>query len=165
MLGVDYSPQSISLARTLAYRYASTDPKHPSGDLPLEGLAHRHSDPATQPWWPGEGLDRVLDKGTTDAHSLSSETITSPTDTQHRVCELYPSKVLKMVKPGGFLLVTSCNWTEEEVVHWFTTSKASPESVESVGKLEVWGKVKYPKYKFGGQEGQGVASICFCRVS
>jgi hypothetical protein len=165
MLGVDYSPQSISLARTLAHHYASTDAKNPCGDIQFEVLDLIHSDPATQPWWPREGFDLVLDKGTFDAISLSSETITSPTDTQHRVCELYPSKVLKMVKPGGFLLVTSCNWTEEEVVHWFTTSEGSLESVESVGQLEFWGKVKYPKYKFGGQEGQGVTSICFRRVS
>jgi SAM-dependent methyltransferase len=165
MLGVDYSPQSISLARTLAHRYASTDSKTLCGDIQFEVLDLIHSDPATQPWWPRGGFDLVLDKGTFDAISLSSETTTSPTGTRHRACELYPNKVLKMVKPGGFLLVTSCNWTEEEVVHWFTTSEGSPESVESAGKLEIWGKVRYPKYKFGGQEGQGVASICFRRAS
>jgi EEF1A lysine methyltransferase 2 len=165
MLGVDYSPQSILLARSLAKRYASIDPRNQCANVQFEVLDLIHSDPATQPWWPGGGFDLVLDKGTFDAISLSSETITFPASTQYRVCELYPGKVLKMVKPGGFLLVTSCNWTEEEVVHWFTGSEGFPGSVESVGKLEVWGKVKYPKYKFGGQEGQGVASICFRRVS
>jgi hypothetical protein len=165
MLGVDYSPQSISLARSLAKRYASTDPRNQYADIQFEVLDLIHSDPATQPWWPGGGFDLVLDKGTFDAISLSSETITFPASTQYRVCELYPSKVLKMVKPGGFLLVTSCNWTEEEVIHWFTGSEGSLGSAKSVGKLEVWGKVKYPKYKYGGQEGQGVASICFRRVS
>jgi hypothetical protein len=164
MLGVDYSPQSISLARSLAKRYASTDPGNQYADIQFEVLDLIHGDPATQPWWPVGGFDLVLDKGTFDAISLSSETITFPANTQYRVCELYPSKVLKMVKPGGFLLVTSCNWTEEEVIHWFTASEGSPGLAESVGKLEVWGKVKYPRYQYGGQEGQGVASICFRRV-
>jgi EEF1A lysine methyltransferase 2 len=162
MLGVDYSPQSIQLARSLANRYASTDPtKNSCADIQFEVLDLIHSDPVTQPWWPSDagGFDLVLDKGTFDAISLSSETTNSPHRHQRRVCEVYPGKVVEMIKPGRFLLVTSCNWTEDEVVHWFTASEGT------VGRLEVWGKVKYPKYKFGGQEGQGVASICFRRVS
>jgi hypothetical protein len=161
MVGVDYSPQSIQLARTLAQRYASTEPSNPCADVQFEVLDLIHSDPVTQPWWPSDpgGFDLVLDKGTFDAISLSSETITSPDSKKRRVCEVYPSKVVEMVKQGGFLLVTSCNWTEEEVVHWFTDTEGT------IRQLEVWDKVKYPKYKFGGQEGQGVASVCFRRVS
>lgn len=162
MLGVDYSPQSIQLARSLANRYASTDlTRKLWADTRFEVLDIIHSDPVTQPWWPVDagGFDLVLDKGTFDAISLSSETVTSRTGHQWRVCEVYPGKVVETIKPGGFLLVTSCNWTEDEVIHWFTASKGT------VGRLEVWGKVNYPKYKFGGQEGQGVASICFCRVT
>lgn len=161
MLGVDYSPQSIQLARALARRYAST---HPSGnrsaDIQFEVLDLIHGDPTTQPWWPSDagGFDLVLDKGTFDAISLSSETITSPHGRPQRVCQVYPGKVVEMVKPGGFLLVTSCNWTEEEVLHWFTGTEGT------LGRLQVWANVRYPKYKFGGQEGQGVASICFRRV-
>ena len=167
MLGVDYSPQSIQLARTLAQRYACAD-------IEFEVLDLIHSDPTTQPWWPsdaeregggggggGGGFDLVLDKGTFDAISLSSETMASSWDgKQRRVCEVYPAKVARMVKRGGFLLVTSCNWTEDEVVHWFTDS----EGAATVRQLEVWDKVKYPKYQFGGREGQGVASVCFRRV-
>jgi hypothetical protein len=29
--------------------------------------------------------------------------------------ELYPRKLAPLVKPGGFFLITSCNFTEEEV--------------------------------------------------
>jgi EEF1A lysine methyltransferase 2 len=161
MVGVDYSPQSIQLARTLAHRYASTDPENRCADIQFQVLDLIHSDPATQPWWPSDagGFDLVLDKGTFDAISLSSETITCPDGHQRRVCQVYPSKVVGMVKQGGFFLLTSCNWTEDEVVHWFTDTKGM------VGRMEVWGKVKYSRYKFGGQEGQGVASICFRRVN
>jgi hypothetical protein len=163
MLGVDYSPQSIQLARALAKHYASKcTARIQCADIQFEVLDLIHSDPTTQPWWPSDagGFDLVLDKGTFDAISLSSETIPSisPDGCQWRACEAYPGKVVEMVRPGGFLLVTSCNWTEEEVLHWFT------ESEGTLGRLQVWGKVEYPKYKFGGEEGQGVASLCFRRV-
>ena len=155
MLGVDYSVQSIELARKLAHTYGQA-----CSAITFEVMDIIRDKPQIQRWWPssssGSGFDLVLDKGTFDAISLSSETITDPNGTQRRICELYPSKAIQMVKLGGFLLVTSCNWTEDEVVRWFTSSKT--------GKLEVWGMVKYPKYKFGGQEGQGVASICFRRI-
>ena len=167
MLGVDYSPYSIQLARTLAQRYdaasSTTGPANNpcAADIHFQVLDLIHSNPATQPWWPG-AFDLVLDKGTFDAISLSPETIAAPDggSTPQRVCEVYPAKVADMVKPGGFLLVTSCNWTEDEVVHWFTGSHGA------VGRrFEVWATVKYPRYTFGGHEGQGVATVCFRRVS
>jgi SAM-dependent methyltransferase len=161
MLGVDYSPKSIQLARALAKRYASTYPaRNQCAAIQFEVLDLIHDDPTTQPWWPSDagGFDLVLDKGTFDAISLSSEAICSANGRQRQACEVYPGRVVGMVKPGGFLFVTSCNWTEEEVLHWFTKSEGT------LGRLQVWGNVKYPKYKFGGQEGQGVASICFRRV-
>ncbi|KKY20980.1 putative s-adenosylmethionine-dependent methyltransferase [Phaeomoniella chlamydospora] len=133
------------------------------------------------------GWDIVLDKGTFDAISLSAEEIeieeerdnNSPESLDHssstipppqrrrRICELYPRAAARMLNPGGYLLITSCNWTEDEVIRWFVAS-SSPESprpeLESDPILEVYGKVKYSTYKFGGQEGQGVATVCFKRV-
>lgn len=57
------------------------------------------------------GFDVVLDKGTYDAISLSEETLADG----RRVYEDYPRKVAAVVKTGGLLVVTSCNWTEEEL--------------------------------------------------
>ncbi len=155
MLGIDYSVQSIELARKLAQTYGEA-----CSDIAFEVMDLMRDSPSAQSWWPAssEGFDLVLDKGTFDAISLSSETITNPNGTRQRICELYPAKATLMVKSGGFLLVTSCNWTEDEVVRWFTASD------EAAGRLKVWGRVKYPTFKFGGQEGQGVASICFRRT-
>ena len=196
MLGVDYSPQSIQLARTLAQRYASAgssstttkpprcsataaDDNNNTTTIQFQVLDLIHSDPAAQHWWPG-AFDLVLDKGTFDAISLSSETVATSPDaggrtTQRRACEVYPAKVAAMVKPAGFLLVTSCNWTQDEVVHWFTTATttATATTAASTGEgsaavaprlFEVWGTVTYPRYQFGGREGQGVAGVCFRRV-
>ncbi|KIX10466.1 uncharacterized protein Z518_01549 [Rhinocladiella mackenziei CBS 650.93] len=217
MVGVDYSSQSIELARKLARQYlpsasistsnsnSMTDSNASSSEITFEVLDIIHDDPTVQAWWPKTtasiaagseegpcaGFDLVLDKGTFDAISLSSSIVTdATTDRTQRICELYPAKVLAMVKPGGFFLVTSCNWTEEEVVTWFTgistvadhavgagasanASESESENAEGIeikgksrgkGRFEVYDRIKYPVFEFGGHKGQGVASVCFKKV-
>lgn len=178
MIGVDYSSQSVELARKLCRHYfppSSSSPSPPTstsisddGKITFEVLDLINDDPTAQPWWPRDaaqgapsGFDLVLDKGTFDAISLSSSTTTEPsTGRVKRICELYPSKVLDVVKLDGFLLVTSCNWTEDEVVSWFTGAGATGSANET-GKFEVYDRIRYPVFEFGGQKGQGVASVCF----
>ncbi|KAE8384704.1 methyltransferase domain-containing protein [Aspergillus alliaceus] len=117
-------------------------------------------------WFPYEegGFDIVLDKGTFDAVSLSEEVVeegdasVAGKKVQRRVCERYPGIARGLVRKGGFLVVTSCNWTEEELVMWFTREK------DEWDRLEVWGRVEYPRFRFGGKEGQGVCTVCFQRV-
>lgn len=108
----------------------------------------------TLSWFPYEqgGFDIVLDKGTFDAISLAGDAKAT------RVCERYPDIARQLVRRGGFLIVTSCNWTEEELVKWFVAE----EKVKD--RLVVWGRVEYPRFRFGGQEGQGVCTVCFQRV-
>ena len=152
MLGVDYSPQSVALARKLARGYGER-----CRDIAFEVVDLIRDEVRSKGWWPG-CFDLVLDKGTFDAVSLSDETVVAADGRERRICEVYPVKAIELVRPGGFLLMTSCNWTEAEVVRWFTTGERVG------GRMEVWGKVKYPTFRFGGQEGQGVASVCFRRV-
>jgi hypothetical protein len=106
-------------------------------------------------WFPYEshGFDIVLDKGTFDAISLADETTASANT---HICHQYPVVASKLVRPGGYLIVTSCNWTEDELVHWFTTATKTAE-------LEVWHRLEYPRFRFGGVEGQGVCTVCFRR--
>jgi hypothetical protein len=178
LVGVDYSGKSVELARELqrtrrhdAYCSGSEfdseneDEVEPETEGGVEGdewdeirfeewdILKSEDDrhPKTLDWFPYEkgGFDIVLDKGTFDAVSLMAE---------KSQCERYPGIAARLVRKGGFLVVTSCNWTEEEVVRWFTSSTADS------GKLIVWGKVEYPRFRFGGQEGQGVCTVCFQRV-
>ena len=116
------------------------------------GLSSSPSD--SLPWFPYQqgGFDIVLDKGTFDAVSLSDDAKTA------RVCERYPDIARRLVRRGGFLVVTTCNWTEEELVRWFTGDRSSGD------RLVVWGRVEYPVFRFGGHEGQGVCTVCFQRV-
>ncbi|KAJ5989297.1 hypothetical protein N7481_004507 [Penicillium waksmanii] len=195
LVGVDYSAQSVWLARELqrtrghsAYHTDSEDEEDSdedaggdrTGDLSSENALVEPREiqfeewdilgskavlspfgtevsPAdtdeTLSWFPYArgGFDIVLDKGTFDAISLAGDA----KDTQ--VCERYPGIVRRLIRTGGFLIVTSCNWTEEELVHWFTAAEGSDRFI-------VWGRVEYPRFRFGGQEGQGVCTVCFQRV-
>jgi hypothetical protein len=108
-------------------------------------------------WFPYDkgGFDIVLDKGTFDAVSLSEE---RDEGSGERVCERYPGIARGLVRRGGFLVVTSCNWTEEELVRWFVGGGDGGDD-----GLGVWGRVEYPRFRFGGHEGQGVCTVCFQR--
>lgn len=146
LVGIDYSSSSVSLARRLAAARGFQDMKFEVVDV----LAPKPE--GGYPWVSPGGFDLVLDKGTFDAMSLNDQTYVSDEGEEKRVCELYPGIVAGLVRKGGFVMVTSCNWTEEEVERWFAR-----------GELVVWGRVAYPKMRFGGSEGQGVASVCFRR--
>ncbi|KAJ5920865.1 hypothetical protein N7466_009191 [Penicillium verhagenii] len=202
MVGVDYSPLSVELARELqksrghsAYRTDSeeesededeeegveggeeqAEPVQPPTSSPIqfeewdvlgsnavlspEGLALQPASPEIQAegkevlsWFPyaSGGFDIVLDKGTFDAISLADDA------KETKVCERYPDIARRLLRRGGFLVVTSCNWTEDELVSWFTAGAGAD-------RLVVWGRVEYPRFRFGGQEGQGVCTVCFQRV-
>lgn len=194
LVGVDYSKQSVELARELqrvkghsAYHSDSEDEdededsedeqrsetgaetgieepirfeewdilgsKAELSETGLEGQALPPSESALS-WFPYQrgGFDVVLDKGTFDAVSLADDAKTT------RVCERYPDIARRLVKRGGFLIVTTCNWTEEELVSWFTGDRTSGD------RLTVWGRVEYPTFRFGGHTGQGVCTVCFQRV-
>ncbi|KAJ5130350.1 uncharacterized protein N7515_006389 [Penicillium bovifimosum] len=199
LVGVDYSRQSVELARELqrvrghsAYRSDSEDEDEEEEEeeegedgedkagigagsdvkenpiqfeewdilgskalLSETGVEiHPSETDETIPWFPYQqgGFDIVLDKGTFDAVSLADDAKTS------RVCERYPDIARRLVRRGGFLIVTTCNWTEEELVHWFTGGRNDGD------RLGVWGRVEYPRFRFGGHEGQGVCTVCFQRL-
>jgi SAM-dependent methyltransferase len=144
--------------KEMAIRFEEWDILNSEGQLEEEGRLD---------WFPYAqgGFDIVLDKGTFDAVSLSEEVVVEGKSEgkmiQRRVCERYPGIARRLVRKGGFLVVTSCNWTEEELVRWFTGEEAKGPGSD---RLEVWGRVEYPKFRFGGQEGQGVCTVCFQRV-
>lgn len=140
MFGVDYSATSVKLAEEI---------RSSKGDEYVD-ITFSEFDILTNAPTPSlsSGFDIVLDKGTFDAICLSNET-----DAQgRRVCEGYKEKVVPLMKEGGRFLITSCNWTEEELMGWFEG-----------GELRCVGKVKYPSFKFGGREGSSVVTLCFQR--
>ncbi|KAK0385758.1 hypothetical protein NLU13_6935 [Sarocladium strictum] len=162
-LGVDYSPHSIALAKQVARTEAEEE-----GEDILDGLDFKEwdviageYDSVLEPTTRKEaekggvatkGWDVVLDKGTFDAISLSDEK-----DSQgRRLFESYRNRVLPLVKPGtGLFVLTSCNWTEEELRKWFVT--------EGDDGFEVASRVEYRTFSFGGVKGQTISTLCFRR--
>lgn len=160
MIGLDYSQQSVDLAKRLWDQHLKQQDGEEASNgssISFERIDVLKDQPEENPWWPPGGFDLVLDKGTFDAVSLSAETMEAENE-EVRIVEVYPAKVAQMVKSGGYLLITSVNWTEDEIVKWFTAGTGVG------GALEMFGKINYPVYKFGGQTGQGVASVCFRRI-
>jgi hypothetical protein len=103
LVGVDYSFQSVSLASKILQDKGIADAKIYQWDLIHDGIGS----------WGLKGFDIVLDKGTFDAISLSNDTIDGV-----RICASYAAKVAPLVRNGGWLLITSCNWTEDELKAW-----------------------------------------------
>ncbi|EEH45321.1 uncharacterized protein PADG_01471 [Paracoccidioides brasiliensis Pb18] len=179
MVGVDYSPKSIELARRLHDGSTTTAQSSDLSRIRFEVWDVFDNRPVqTLDWFPAAegGFDIVLDKGTFDAISLSAEeiadihtagnvaaqngdnSIKGSRVLQRRICERYPGIVRELVRKDGFLVITSCNWTEEELIRWFTRE-------EGEDRLVVWDRVAYQKFRFGGKEGQGVCTVCFKKLS
>ncbi|KAI2626527.1 putative S-adenosylmethionine-dependent methyltransferase of the seven beta-strand family [Hypoxylon sp. NC1633] len=183
MLGVDYSRQSVEFARRIAesrnssssssyspnYTYTITKEnvtKEEQREEPISFQEHDilHTSPRALLAGPqAQGWDVVLDKGTFDAISLSPETDAA---TGRRVSESYKARTLSLVRPGGLFLLTSCNWTEDELRTWFEGGEAGEgqEGEEAEWRFEQAGRVEYSSFSFGGVKGQTISSLCFRKI-
>lgn len=91
LYGIDYSPGSIKLARSIAIPRGGDNISFKLCDILKE-------DPSTMSSMSQEngfGWDLILDKGTFDAIALG----VAPFDG-------YPSKIARMLKPGAYFLIT-----------------------------------------------------------
>ncbi|KAM0285322.1 hypothetical protein ACHAQH_001511 [Verticillium albo-atrum] len=166
MLGVDYSATSVALALQIA-----ASRRAQGGEVDVDAEAEAEAEDQAQvefrEWdvlrgdfstvLDGEqkdGWSVVLDKGTFDAVCLSSE---QDAATGRRVSEGYRARVLGLVREGGLFLVTSCNWTEDELRAWFEGAG----EVGAGGKLVMIGRVAYPSFEFGGAKGQAISTVAF----
>lgn len=123
LTGIDYSEKGISLATAIAKRLDLRVDYHVE-DV-LQGLNGVY--------------DVVHDKGTYDAISLSVDSKES--------CQKYLGSIKNSLKDGGHFIITSCNWTSEELVERFKCFFKLQEVVPT------------PQFKFGGKVGN-VVSIC-----
>ena len=140
MIGIDYSSACLQLAYQLKIERGYRDSLMEFFRFDI--MKDEHGSSLGQ-------FDVVLDKGTFDAISLSEEKDAAG----RRICEGYRDRVKPFVKQGGRFLVTSCNWTEQELKLWFEG--------EGEGDFQFEGRVDYPKFSFGGKTGQSVSGICF----
>ena len=99
MKGSDYSLAALEFATEIA-RGKSVHAEFIRIDL-LDGLEEEFK------------FDCVLDKGTSDAISLNGDLEETERNAK------YATKVHSMLEKEGLFLITSCNWTEEELIEKF----------------------------------------------
>lgn len=105
LTGIDYSEDSIALSKRIE------DARRASLETPCDTVVEwRVGDLLNDSY--DETWDLVMDKGTYDALSLSDEVVNG---TGKLPSLLYPEKIAQLVKEGGSFLITSCNFTEDEI--------------------------------------------------
>ncbi|XP_075222558.1 EEF1A lysine methyltransferase 2 isoform X2 [Lycorma delicatula] len=88
-----------------------------------------------------QGFKVAVDKGTYDAISLS------PDDSNIKRCK-YKTNVAKLICDNGFLIISSCNWTEQELIDYFKDYFDFTEAISP------------PKtFQFGGKTGNEYSTV------
>uniref|UniRef100_A0A1B6JRY5 Protein-lysine N-methyltransferase g.13754 n=1 Tax=Homalodisca liturata TaxID=320908 RepID=A0A1B6JRY5_9HEMI len=86
----------------------------------------------------------VIDKGTYDAISIDPENARAKRDA-------YKANLMKLLRPLGRFVISSCNWTKEELLHEF---KNDFEYIPQEFKDD-------NKFQFGGKTGSTVTTVIF----
>jgi len=130
--GVDYSNSSVQLARQICQNLDSvTVDRADILDLDMKFC---------------DRFEVAIDKGTLDAISLTPED-------QRQAIATYAANVAKLLKSKEktYLLITSCNWTIDELTNHlasdFNFIKALP----------------VPTFTFGGKSGSTTSTALFCK--
>uniref|UniRef100_A0A8C6WT88 EEF1A lysine methyltransferase 2 n=1 Tax=Neogobius melanostomus TaxID=47308 RepID=A0A8C6WT88_9GOBI len=132
LTGIDYSGTSIELARSVLLAEGLTNVTVKEVDF-----LNCHDEL--------KGFDVCIDKGTFDAISLNP-------DNAKESKSLYVKSLQSVLKDQGVFVITSCNWTKEQLLERFK------EGFEFVQELPT------PTFTFGGQTGSSVAALVFKRV-
>jgi len=142
LAGMDYSASSIELCGQIARAKGIQGLR-----LEVRDILRDPIEPPRRPGRP-QGWDLITDKGTFDAICLSDQAIDG-----RPLAQLYPLKIRDLlVKPGGIFLITSCNWTEEELRAKFI----SPQTGFSFHS-----KIPRALFSFGGRTGSTITTIAF----
>ncbi|XP_068115490.1 EEF1A lysine methyltransferase 2 [Hyperolius riggenbachi] len=132
LTGVDYCADAIALAKSICEK---------------EGVSRSVTLQVTDflgSFSPTQQFDICLDKGTFDAVSLD------PDNAEERRLQ-YVQSLCRVLKPRGLFVITSCNWTAEELLRQF-------------GKeFELKAELPTPSFSFGGQSGHSVTAMALQR--
>lgn len=127
LTGIDYCENAIELSKSVASSQGIDDIDFKVVDITKSTDELR-------------GFDVALDKGTYDAISLNPD---NSLDKRKK----YIENVAKMLNQDGLLVITSCNWTEDEIGAHFNDVFEFVELIPT------------PTFKFGGKIGSIVSSL------
>lgn len=136
LTGADYSENAIELASQIA-----KDQQMNINYVVLDLLDQAD----VEQKFGNQPFDIIHDKGTYDAISLHPD---NPQEKRNK----YISILHSLAAADGLLILSSCNWTEIELV---TALK---------GKFEKFKMIPTPTFRFGGSEGSVVTQIVFKKV-
>ncbi|KAJ3869003.1 S-adenosyl-L-methionine-dependent methyltransferase [Lentinula novae-zelandiae] len=149
LCGIDYSSDAVELAKSIALQRGAQEIIFDTCDFLMQDpppISQEHQSSRRVDSW-----DLLLDKGTYDAIALGEKDELGRPPVFH-----YPSRVGRSLKPGGFFLITSCNFTEEELKTNFATQDSG---------LIYHSSIKYPTFTFGGQSGAKYSSVAFQKMT
>ncbi|KAM6092703.1 EEF1A lysine methyltransferase 2 isoform 1-T1 [Theristicus caerulescens] len=131
LTGIDYSPSAIQLSEKVREKEGMSGIK-----LKVEDFLAPSAELS--------GFDICIDKGTFDAISLNPDNAVGKR-------KQYVRSLGSVLKPEGFFLITSCNWTKEELLNEFREG------------FEILEELPTPKFCFGGRIGNSVTALVFQR--
>uniref|UniRef100_A0A8D0BC76 EEF1A lysine methyltransferase 2 n=1 Tax=Salvator merianae TaxID=96440 RepID=A0A8D0BC76_SALMN len=129
LTGIDYSPLAVQLSKIIMEKEDL-----PHVKLQVEDFLN-----------PSDELSEFqicIDKGTFDAISLNPDNAVEKR-------KQYVKSLKKVLKPQGFFLITSCNWTKEELLKEFGEGFLLLEELPT------------PLFCFGGRTGKSVTALVF----
>ncbi|CAG8533778.1 25972_t:CDS:2 [Dentiscutata erythropus] len=141
LYGIDYSSNAIRLANDVA-RSRGFDISYYVADLFNDDVLQivKNTDGSNSDSL--QNFDFILDKGTFDAISLSLQ----QTSTNQLLRDIYPKKIRFLLNSNGYFLITSCNFTKDELIEKFK------------GEFDYCEHIKYPTFTFGGVTGQTIST-------
>ncbi|KAF8969749.1 hypothetical protein BGZ46_010644, partial [Entomortierella lignicola] len=89
------------------------------------------------------------DEGEQESKPKDDIVLAENDDNMEELADRYPKRVASMMHDDGRLLITSCNWTQPELIQRFASV------------FEYDSHIKYPTFKFGGVVGQTISSVIF----
>jgi len=141
--GIDYSAQAVELARMVASSTAATGSGEETAEILFEQKDILSGDSCE-----GSPFKVIIDKVTYDAISLN------PDIPFVQSKQLYKKFIETNIEENGFFMLTSCNWTRQELENHFILQ-------EDTAKFEVVHEIPTPSLSFGGTSGRNVTSIVF----
>ncbi|XP_036402888.1 EEF1A lysine methyltransferase 2 isoform X1 [Megalops cyprinoides] len=132
LTGIDYSAAAVELARNVLEQEGVSNVKVEVVDFlsPAVDLT---------------GFDLCIDKGTFDAISLN------PEDAAGAKAH-YLNALKGALREGGLFIITSCNWTKDQLLHMFSQG------------FEFLRELPTPSFQFGGRTGNSVTALVLKRV-
>ena len=154
LLGCDYSAKSIELAKNIQKeKFLDNESIQKQLNFEVIDLFDEKSQFFnTVKNDKNEKFEVVTDKGTLDAIALSGMTKFSESlEKEISLVDYYPHIIDNLLAQNGLLLITSCNFTQEELIR----------IIESTGNLKYYKNVNYPSIEFGGIKGSTICTVAF----